>query len=310
MNELTALLSAELRRFFSRRLVHAMFAFGIALSTLVLVILTVRSDFRTGHQTGSGIVCTSIPSTPDASGGPATIEPQNGELPPGCTFENQFGDIRQDHRLKIGTSYSDTVAGVGSAMVFVAFVIGASFVGAEYGAGSLSTQLIFEPRRHRVVAVKAVAVGIGTAVLSILLLLYIGLLQWIGSQARGVVSGLDGTWFAARAGDIVRVSAAVALAAIAAYAITVVARRTVAAVAGLLVVGWVSAIIGSVASWRWVAKDNPASALFVMALDPRRSPGEDTSHILTIHAAIASSCLWAIGLTLVAAFIFARREVR
>src|SRR6266700_4137835 len=119
-------------------------------------------------------------------------------------------------------------------MVFIAFVIGASFVGAEFGAGSLSTQLVFEPRRVRVVAVKAVAVGIGLAVLAAALLLYIGLLQWAGSSLRGVVAGLDSAWFTARAGDIGRVAGAVGLAGIAAFAITVVARRTVAAVAALL----------------------------------------------------------------------------
>lgn len=304
MSEVTALLDAELRRFFSRRVVHGAFAFGIALSTLVLVILTVRSDFRNGHPSGGAVVCVN-----PTGGAPATIEPGNGQLQDGCTFQNQFDTIRQDHRLKIGANYSDTVKGAGVAMVFVAFVLGASFVGAEYGAGSLSTQLLFEPRRNRVIAVKALAVGIGGAVLSILLLLYVGVLQWIGSMLRGTVSGLDATWFAARAGDVTRVSAAVALATIATYAITVVARRTVAAVAGLLVAGWVSNIVGVLDNWQWVAKYNPASAFVVVAVDPRVSPG-DHARLLTVRGGIVSSCLWAAGLAVVAAVVFARREVR
>jgi hypothetical protein len=216
---------------------------------------------------------------------------------------------RRDHRLKIGTSYSDAVKGSGVAMVFVAFVIGASFVGAEFGAASLSTQLIFEPRRTRVVVAKAIAVGVATAILAVVVLLWIGVLQYAGSELRGVVHGLTGSWFAARAGDIGRVAAAVGLASTTAYAITVVTKRTVAAVAGLLVVGWVSAIIGNLHAWRWVAKFNPASALVVMAVDPRLGP-DDHARVLTVGGAAVSACVWAVGLCAVGVAVFGRREVR
>ena len=305
MSEVLALFDAERRRFFSRRVVHAMFAFGIGMATLVLVILTVRSGFRTGHEGGSAVVCTTTPG----NSAPVTIEPGNGELPPGCTFQNQFGEVRRDHRLKIGKNYSDTINGTGATAVFVAFVIGASFIGAEYGASSLSTQLIFEPRRTRVIAVKAAAVGFGTAVLTIVLLLYIGLLQWGGSQLRGVVSGLDASWFASRAGDIGRVAAAVGLAAMATYAITVVTRRTVAAVAAMLVTGWVSAIVGNLAAWRWVSKYNPASSLLAMAVAPHVAV-QDRARTFTAGGAAVASCIWVAGLLVVAAFVFGRREVR
>jgi hypothetical protein len=216
---------------------------------------------------------------------------------------------RRDHRLKIGTNYSDTVGGTGAAMVFVAFVVGASFVGAEIGAGSLGTQLVFEPRRTRVVVTKAVAVALGTAILAAVVLLWIGLLQYVGSELRGVVQGLDGSWFAARAGDIVRVAAAVALAAVASYALTVITRRTVAAVTGLLVGGWVAAIVGNLHSWHWVAKYNPASVFLVMVLDPKLS-AEDRVRVLTVRGATVAACVWAVGLCVVGAVAFGRREVR
>lgn len=304
MNGLQALLGAELRRFFSRRVMRGAFAFGIALSTLVIVIITVRSDVRAGTQAGKQLVCTEGPS-----GGQATVPPNGGTIPENCFLQGTSSPVQRDTRLKIHDDLSETIKGTGFAMVFIAFVIGASFVGAEFGAGSLSTQLIFEPRRMRVVAVKAIAVGIGLAVLAVALLLYIGLLQWAGSSLRGVVNGLDGSWFAARAGDVGRVAAAVALAGIAAYAITVVTRRTVAAVAALLVTGWVSAIIGSLRNWRWVAKYNPATAFIAMVADVSRraNNGDD---VLAVRGATISACVWVVGLTVIAAIIFARREVR
>jgi ABC-type transport system involved in multi-copper enzyme maturation permease subunit len=294
------LFSAELRRFFSRRVVRAAFALGIALATLVLVILTARSDIRTSSHTESQTVCPTVPL------GTATTDPSN--IPGSCVTQNFFSNTPKDHRLKVGANLSDTIRGTGIAMVLLAFVLGASFIGAEFAAGSIGTQLSFEPRRARVVVTKAIAVGIGALLLAIALLLYIALLQAAGSSLRGVVSGLDAAWFAARAGDVGRVAAATGLAAVVAFAITVVARRTVAAVAGLIIVLWVSAIIGQLDNWRWVAKYNPTSALIQMALNLK--PEHHDRSALSLGPASLSSCLWAAGLTVVAATIFARREVR
>lgn len=299
MSGVQRLLRAELRRFFSRRVMRGAFAFGIALSTLVLVIITTRSDVQTVSQNPGGFACSRSPS--DTKSTVATI-PDFG--PEGCVVR-----VVHDRRVRIHDNLSDTIKGTGVAMVFVAFVIGASFIGAEFSAGSIGAQLVYEPRRTRVVVVKAVAVGIGLAVLAIALLLYIAILQGAGSSLRGVFGGLDGAWFAARAGDMGRVAAAVGLAGIASYAITVVTRRTVAAVAGLLVVGWVSAIIGSLHNWRWVAKYNPTSAFVAMALDLSRTHTEG-SDVIPVRSATISACLWVVALTLVAATFFGRREVR
>jgi hypothetical protein len=299
-----ALLGAELRRFFARRVMRVAFALGIALATVVLVIQTVRSDVKNVTQTHTTFECTG-PSTST----PVGVPPSLGTIPQDCVPGEVTTTVRRDRRLRIHDTFSDTVKGTGFAMVFVAFVIGASFVGAEFGAGSLSTQLLFEPRRLRVIAVKAIGVGIGLAVLSIAILLYIGLLSWAGSSWRGVVGDLDGSWFASRAADIGRVAGATALAGIAAYAISVITRRTVAAVAGLLIIGWVSAIIGSLDSWRWVAKYNPASAFIAMVADVTTNNGADED-VLAVRGATLSACLWAVGLTALAGIVFSRREVR
>jgi hypothetical protein len=77
----------------------------------------------------------------------------------------------------------------------------------------------------------------------------------------------------------------------------------------LLIIGWVSAIIGTAERWRWVGKYNPTSAFIAMALDLSRN-GNNNSDVIPVRTATVSSCLWAVGLTLIAATIFARREVR
>jgi hypothetical protein len=304
VNGIQGLLRAELRRFFSRRVMRGAFAFGIALSTVVLVILTVRSDITKGSETHEMFECAS-PTVPPGGQGTLGTVPSSSD----CVLQQTTATVTHDRRVNVHDNLSDTIEGTGIAMVFVAFVIGASFIGAEFAAASVGAQLVFEPRRARVVAVKGLAVGIGLAILSIALLLYIAILQGAASSLRGVFEGIDGAWVADRAGDMGRAAAAVALAGIAAYAITVVTRRTVAAVAGLLVVGWVSAIIGSLDNWRWVAKYNPTSAFIAMVVNETQRTTSD-SQVLTVRAATVSSIVWAVALTVVAAAIFARREVR
>jgi ABC-2 type transport system permease protein len=50
-------------------------------------------------------------------------------------------------------------------LAFLAFVLGASTVGAEFTSGSMSTWLTFQPRRLRTAASKLVAVGLASAAL-------------------------------------------------------------------------------------------------------------------------------------------------
>jgi hypothetical protein len=293
-----ALLGAELRRFFSRRVIRVAFALGLALATLVLGILIARSAETTSTRTATAFSC------------PPEVTNDPGSGFESCTPQAVTATVQHDRRLRIHDNLSATVKGTGYAMILIAFVLGASFIGAEFNVSSLGTQLLFEPRRARVVVVKAIAVGIGIAVLSLALLLYIGALQWVGSEWRGVVNGLDGEWFSARAGDILRVTAATALGGMAAFAVTVVSRRTVAAIAGMLMVGYLSLFLGSSGQWRWITQDNPTNVFTALVLNLHRGNTNDTDFYLTGKSAAVGSGLWVVALTAIAVVVFSRREVR
>ncbi|WP_347350079.1 ABC transporter permease subunit [Intrasporangium sp.] len=73
---------------------------------------------------------------------------------------------------------------------FLAFVLGASFVGAEYTSGSLGTWLTFEPRRLRVGAGKLVAAGVGGAVITAVGLALTALGAWLVSRVNQPDPGL------------------------------------------------------------------------------------------------------------------------
>jgi hypothetical protein len=63
-----------------------------------------------------------------------------------------------DSRIAVGKSLEGARPGTSVVMVFVGVVLGASFVGAEFHLGSLTSQLLYEPRRWRVHLSKAVRI--------------------------------------------------------------------------------------------------------------------------------------------------------
>jgi ABC-2 type transport system permease protein len=67
---------------------------------------------------------------------------------------------------------------------FLALVLGASLVGAEYSAGSLSTWLTFEPRRIRVASSKLVATGMAGAALAAVGLALTAAGTWVVTQVN------------------------------------------------------------------------------------------------------------------------------
>lgn len=108
----------------------------------------------------------------------------------------------------------------------IAVLLGATMIGAEWSAGSVGTQLLFEPRRTRVWTAKGSAIAAATAAMGLLLftLVWTGILlayqAWDDTPLpAGFTQDLTTTG--------VRVMAFTALAGLAGYAVTMAARHTV-----------------------------------------------------------------------------------
>jgi len=108
----------------------------------------------------------------------------------------------------------------------IAVLIGATMIGAEWSAGSVGTQLLFEPRRNRIWTAKAVAIGAATAVLGLLVftLVWTGIL--LAYQAWSDTP-LPGGFNRDISETGLRVVAFTAVAGLAGYAITMALRHTV-----------------------------------------------------------------------------------
>jgi len=99
-------------------------------------------------------------------------------------------DVNYDIALVIGCA-------VASGVLFtLGVVVGASFVGAEWNSGSMSTLLTWEPRRVRVFAAKLIACMITTTIVSLAVLVVLALLLLPSAAAHGTTSGVPWLSFA------------------------------------------------------------------------------------------------------------------
>jgi len=123
-----------------------------------------------------------------------------------------------------GTSVMVMLAGL-------AILVAATFAGADWASGSMSTQLLFQPRRLRAWITKAAAVVLGcTGAAAVLLALFWGSLAAVASR-RGL-DVPDEAWTSILATSL-RSLALVAGVALGSFALTMLFRRTVATL-GLL----------------------------------------------------------------------------
>ncbi len=129
---------------------------------------------------------------------------------------------------------SGIVPGASLALVMLSGLFGAAFVGAEYRAGTVETQLLWEPRRKRVLATKLAAVGASTFVIHAALLALLVAVALPAAWWRGTTAGAGDAFWLGLGGTIVRGGVISAVAAVIAAAVTAAARYTTAAVAVLL----------------------------------------------------------------------------
>lgn len=102
---------------------------------------------------------------------------------------------------------------VASGVLFtLSVVVGASFVGAEWNSGSMTTLLTWEPRRNRVLLAKLIAVVVTTFVATLVVLVILVLFLLPSAAVHGTTSGVPwwsvtGVWL--RIGTVAAIGGAV-----------------------------------------------------------------------------------------------------
>jgi hypothetical protein len=294
------LLSADLQRFAARRIVRGALAFALLLTLVIITVQTVR-----GHQYVETL------QEPRFEGVPVTPGGSDGSFHrPDVTFVPV--QVNRDSRVDVTKNLSGVLVITGILLVCAASVLGASFVAADFGGTSLSTQLLYEPRRWRVHMSKALATGISCAAIAVCVLCTIAAAMFIGSKVHGIAPDLDAQWWQERVRELGRAAVGAGLAGAMAYTVALVFRRTaVGAILFLLQIPLVGALETNEKFLGKMTRSLPYYGLhvFVLGRDHLGSvqyrPG-----ITTTAAGFALAAVWLAGLIAAAGAVFGRAEVR
>jgi ABC-2 type transport system permease protein len=181
---------AEIRRLFSRRAFRFMGAAVIAGILIAAVITFVRSsnDPSSGVEQARREVAQCEAARQDAL--ERSAPESEGWI---CPTEEEIRGA-YDKRFVYARSMPDATRAVGMALFMLAFIVGASFVGAEFGSGTITTLLTWEPRRGLVLAAKVVACVVVVSVAAVLALAFLDLVLLPVAAIRGSTEGVGGLW--------------------------------------------------------------------------------------------------------------------
>lgn len=123
----------------------------------------------------------------------------------------------------------DVFLGTSFVFVILGWLFGASFVGAEWHAGTVTTLLTWEPRRTRVIVAKMTAAVVWVFVITLVLQTVLGAVLAVDAATQGSTAGADGAWAAEAAGVGLRVALVSCIFAGVGFGIASIGRNTAAA---------------------------------------------------------------------------------
>lgn len=218
---------------------------------------------------------------------PSRIAPTPGEDfdPTQGFFCESFAEAK-DPRFHLA-DLPKTFEALSLIFVFAMWGLSASFIGAEWEAGTVGMLLTHEPRRVRVLVTKlAVVVGFAVVTTTILLaLLSLALLP--AAILRGTTEGTTGAWIGDVAGLGLRIIATAGLAAVFGFSLATSARRTSVAFGALLLAFLFEIIISRLAPGytRWQFTENLARFATGSASSDAPRSVAGAGILLTLYAA-------------------------
>lgn len=202
------------------------------------------------------------------------------------------------------TSMEWQFATVAFPFIVLGWLMGASFIGAEWQHRTLTTTLTWEPRRGRVIAAKATAVAIVTFVWILVAQALFAAAMYPAAAFEGTVAGVDSDFWLRMGGLALRVAGAASIGGLLGFSLATVGKNTAAAFGGGFL--YLTAVEGLVRGLRpswvdWLIGDNLSLILI---------GSEEVNHLGHSEAAAALLLLaYTLALLGAAAVIFKRREM-
>lgn len=268
-----SLLGTEALRFRSRRMVRVLLLIGLVGFLAGAVVAS--TQFATPSAAGLAdaaahrqqIVLDQNRSRADclASVGTFNGPPTSDECPPAVS-PNDAGtvdDFLAKRPFTMAVQGAGGVLAVSAATAAVAFLIGATFVGAEWSSRSIVALLFWEPRRYRVMAAKLTVVAVASVVVGVLAETAWLTAATVLAATRGTSGTPQGLW-AEMIGSAGRGVLFVLLVALLGFGIANLIRNTAAALGvGFLYFALVESVVRAVRpAWQqWLYTDNAIALL-------------------------------------------------
>jgi ABC-2 type transport system permease protein len=306
----SALLAVEIRRILSRRAIYLAAALVLLGMLIAGGVLFARSHRLAAAQLQARQQQEEVfrrQAVAECASGKFGIPTK--EVPSGMTLEEYCQQIvgtpeLEDPAFQL-VHYRVIAENLSGLFIALLMILAASFIGAEWHAGTITTQLTWEPRRTRVLAAKAIAVALFAFVFFVLAqILLFGVLS-PAAVFRGTTQGVDSAWFQGAAGVVLRGAAAAALTSAIAFSLASIARNTAAAVGAVFVyIAILEPLIRAARpKWqRWYLYDNLATFISGHRL-------EFTATGRSVIGAAFLVSLYALAFVLLAMAIFRQRDV-
>jgi hypothetical protein len=222
-----------------------------------------------------------------------------------------------DKRFVYVETVPDVSRGVAAVLFVASVVAGASFVGAEWGSGSMTTLLTWEPRRGRVLAAKVIAVVCMLALAAALLLALLAVAFLPAGAFRGTTRGLSGSTWWTLAGIWARGAALASFGGAVAAGIATLTRNSVGVVGTAFAYGVIiDPLLGSLRGGRlrpWLLQHNVPRLLgFLEVPQPETAVQSGfiaQQPVLSVYRPIVLLTLYAAAVLAIAYAVFRSRDV-
>jgi ABC-type transport system involved in multi-copper enzyme maturation permease subunit len=200
--------------------------------------------------------------------------------------------------------------GVSAPLTILGISLAASFIGAEWKAGTVTTLLTWEPRRGRVYVAKLVAAAIFTFVSAMLLQMILGLALLPAALAHGSTAGADAHWFWSAAASASRGAIVAVLGAAIGLGVASLARNATAGVLIPLLYLFVleNLIEALKPRWSgWLFSQN--AGIFI---EGPKAANNSRGGVIVGHSSLQAllvMCVYAAVVSVVAVTLFRRRDV-
>ena len=299
------MLAAELHRMWSRRLLRLL---GVLALAVVLVGATI-TFFQSSRDAGALRRQAEAARQRDLEAcerGEFNLPGQDREgfnIERAC--ERVIGEYEVPDPRWHYVSLQEVLLGTSPLLAILCLLLGASFVGAEWQKGTITTALTWEPRRVRLLATKLAAMAIVGMVFVVVMHLFLAAVMAVVALLAGSTAGVDGSWARETAGLSMRIAAVGSLTAVMGCAIATVGRNTTAALAAAFV--YFAVVEGLIRGFRpkwqpWLLGDN--AGLFISG----QAAGGAMADKTTADVALTLLMYAAVFMSLATVF-FNRRDV-